>query len=190
MPTPPSQAGVKLSFTFSWQGSTKGWSQLYHFTQGSWQDQGHFNALSDNLWNTIKTFIPARNTLVSTTAYNPGSFLPVYTKAYGSAGTYTDTTNPQAPGEACCLVRFTTTQRTSKNHPIYLFKWFHGMQTNGLTAPDVLRSGIQTTAQGNINTLVAGLSDGTLTRFYCGPFGAVGQAGTVNTNLHIREFPT
>lgn len=190
MATPPDQAGIKYTFSFSWRGQTKSWSQLWHFTQGAWQDQGHFNATSDAVWNLIKLAIPARNTLVTTTAYNPGSFLPVYTKSYGATGSYTDTANPQAPGEACMLVKFTTTQRTTKNHPIYLFKWFHGVQTDGATSPDLLRNGIQSTMQGNLNTLMAGVSDGTLTRKYCGPFGAVAQTAAVNTQLHIREFPT
>lgn len=190
MATPPTQAGMKMLFSFSWRGTTKNWSQLYHFNQGAWQDQGHFNALSDAWWNLMKGAIPARNTLVSTTAYNPGSFLPVYTKTYGSAGTYTDTTNPQATGEACMLFRFLTDQRTSKNHPIYLFKWFHGMQTDGATSPDTLRAGIASTAAGVVTDMLAGASDGTLTRHYCGPFGAVAQSGSVNPKLHIREFPT
>lgn len=190
MPTPPNQAGIKFQFEFSWRGSTKTWSQLYHLTQGSWQDQTHFNAASDAIWNLIKQALPARNTLDSTVGYNPGSFLPVYSKAYGSAGTYTDTSNPQAPGEACMLWKFATDQRTSKNHPIYLFKWFHGMQTDGATSPDTLRAGIASTAASVISSLVAGISDGTLTRHYCGPFGAVAQSGTCNPKLHMREFPT
>lgn len=190
MSTAPTQAGIKLVFSFLWRGGTRQWSQLYHFTQGAWQDQGHFNALSDALWNVVKSGVPARNTLVETIAYNPGSFLPVYTSSYGAAGTYTDTANPQAPGEACMLWKMTTDQRTTKNHPIYLFKWWHGMQTDGATSPDTLRAGIQTTNAGHATTLMAGLSDGTLTRKYCGPFGAVAQSASVNTQLHIREFPT
>lgn len=190
MATPPTQAGLKTEYTFSWRGNTKTFSQLWHFTQGSWQDQTHFNAASDALWNLIKQNTCARVTLASTVGYNPGSFLPVFSKSYGAAGTYTDTSNPQAQGEACMLWRFTTTQRTTKNHPIYLYKWFHGTQTDGATSPDTLRTGIASTAASVITALLSGISDGTLTRMYCGPFGAVAQAGTVNPKLHIREFPT
>lgn len=190
MATPPTQAGIKFSYSFSWRGATKTWSQLWHFNQGAWQDQTHFNAFSDAWWNLIKQCTCSRVTLVETTAYNPGSFLPVYTKAYGASGTYTDTSNPQAAGEACMLWRFTTTQRTTKNHPVYLFKWFHGVQTDGATSPDSLRAGIASTAASVITACLAGVSDGTLTRKYCGPFGAVAQAGTCNAQLHIREFPT
>jgi len=179
-----------MVFSFGWRGGTKTWSQLYHFSGGAWQDATHFNAASDALWNIIKGITCSRVTLVETVGYNPGSFLPVYTKAYGASGTYTDTSNPQAAGEMCMLWRFTTDQRSTKNHPIYLFKWFHGTQSDGATAPDTLRNGIQSTAGGKITALLAGISDGTLTRAYCGPRGAVAQTGTCNLLLHAREFPT
>lgn len=179
-----------MRFSFGWRGGTREWSNLWHFTQGSWQDQTHFNAFSDAWWNYIKQFTCARVTMVDTTGYDPGSFLPVFTKAYGAAGTYTDTSNPQAAGEMCLLWRFTTDQRTTKNHPIYLYKWFHGTQTDGATAPDTLRNGIKSTADGQITNVLSGASDGTLTRHYCGPFGAVAQSGTTNVHLIAREFPT
>ncbi len=181
---------MKITYSFSWRSGTRTWSQLWHWNGPSWASQAQFDTFTTNFWNDIKTGIPARVTAVSTTAYNAGSFLPVYTHSLAAAGTYTDTTNPQAPGEACMLWRFTTDARTTKNHPIYLFKWFHGMQTDGLTAPDTLRAGIQSTNASHLATILAGISDGTNTRFYTGPFGAVAQTGTVNTLLHMREFPT
>lgn len=190
MATPPTRVGVKVTFNIPWRGGNRDYSQLWHWTGPSWPDQTHFNTFADNLRDELRPVTLASTTLVEMVGYNAGSFLPVFTKTYGVAGTYTDTGNPQAPGEACMLWRFTTDQRTSKNHPIYLFKWFHHMQTNGLTSPDSLRSGIATTAAGQIADILAGLSDGTNTRNYCGPFGAVAQTGTCNSLLHTREFPT
>lgn len=184
------QAGIKFVYSFSYQGNTKQFSQLWHFTGGAWQDQTHFDTMSDAVWNEIKSVTCSRVTLVETVGYNPGSSLPVYTKSYGASGTYTDTSNPQAHGEACMLWRFSTTQRSTKNHPIYLFKWFHGTQTDGATSPDTLRSGIHSSCSSVIAAIVAGLSDGTLTRVYCGPRGAVAQSGTCDTLLAVREFPT
>lgn len=180
-----------MNFTFSWRGSTKGWSQLWHFSgPTSWADQTHFDTFAVNFWNVIKPPIPARNTCTTMTAYDAGSFLPVFTHSISAAGAYTDTSNPQAPGEACMLLRFLTDARTTKNHPIYLFKWFHGMQTDGNTSPDTLRSGIHSNGAGVVTDVLAGISDGTNTRNYCGPRGAVAQSGTCNTLLHVREFPT
>lgn len=191
MATAPTQVGVKVEYHFGWRGATKNWSQLYHFNgPTSWDDQTHFDTFCTNLWNQIKQSLPARVTCDSMVGYNAGSFLPVYSHTIAAAGTYTDTTNPQAAGEMCMLWKFTTDQRTTKNHPIYLFKWWHGMQTDGATSPDSLRSGIASTAATPIAALVSGISDGTNTRKYAGPRGAVAQTGTCLSTLHAREFPT
>lgn len=188
---PPTRVGIKLTFSFGWRGTTKLWSQLYHFDgPTSWASQAQFDTCVVALWNIIKICIPSRVTLVEATAYNAGSFLPVYTHTFGATGTYTDSANPQAAGEMCMLWKMTTDQRSTKNHPIYLFKWFHGMQSEGATSPDTLRAGIQSTAAGQLTSLLAGINDGTNTRKYCGPRGAVAQSGSVNTLLHAREFPT
>lgn len=191
MATAPTRVGIKLRYSFSWRGNTKEWSQLYHFDgPTSWADQTHFDTCATNLWNAIKSVTCARVTLIDATGYNAGSFLPVFSKTFSAAGTYTDTSNPQAAGEMCMLWRFTTDARSTKNHPIYLFKWFHGTQSDGATSPDSLRNGIHGSAASNISTLLAGISDGTNTRQYCGPRGAVAQSGTCETLLHAREFPS
>lgn len=188
---PPTRVGVKVGFTFSWRGASHSWGQLYHFDgPTSWADQTHFDTFAVNLWNQIKQPLPARVTCNDMTAYNAGSFLPVFNHTIAAAGGYTDTSNPQAAGELCMLWRFTTDQRTTKNHPIYLFKWFHGMQTDGATSPDSLRAGIVATAATPISSLLSGISDGTNSRKYCGPRGAVALSGTCYSTLHAREFPT
>lgn len=190
MATPPTQAGLKMVYSFNWRGTTKQWSQLWHWTEGNWASQGQFDTFATLLFNNLKTFTNPRVTFVEAVAYNPGSFLPVFTHVIGSPGTYAEGTPPEATGEACMLWKFTTDQRTTKNHPIYLFKWFHGVQADGATDPDTLRNGTRTSAESVLTTILAGLSDGTNTRHYCGPRGAVAQTGSVNTKLHMREFPT
>lgn len=179
-----------MEFSSPYRGGAKVWSNLWHWTGASWASQGQVDTFAGNLWDTIKGQVLAGTTFVEAVAYNAGSFLPVYTHTSGAAGTYTDASNPQAPLEASALWRFTTDQRTSKNHPIYLFKWFHHVQTEGLTSPDSLRNGLHSGMGGAISDILAGITDGTNTRNYCGPFGAVAQTGTCNSLLHMREFPT
>lgn len=184
------RVGIKLVFSFSWRGDTKVWSQKYHFTGPTeWETEAQFNTFVAALWDSVKESLPARVTCVEAVGYDADSDMPVHTLAIGEAGEYANTDNPQAPGEACMLWRFTTDARTSKNHPIYLFKWWHGMQTNGATSPDTLRSGIASTAAGPIGDLVDGISDGDNTRHYCGPNGAVALDGECEALLHMREFP-
>jgi hypothetical protein len=181
-------ASVKFRISTPYRGGTKVWSITHHVTGGSWQDQTHFNTYADAVKGEMVTGLDSRNTIVDATAYNPGSSLPVYTRTYGTAGTYSGT-NPRAPLEACILIRFTTDQRTSKNHPIYLFNWIHGVQTNGTTDPDTPLGGQKAAWTTRANDLVVGFSDGTLTRKRAGPNGAVAQSGVAEDYLHVREFP-
>lgn len=191
MPTvPPTQAGVKIVFQTPYRSGTKEWSQLWHFTGGSWQDSAHFVALYNALKAQLQGLLPSRTTFVEAVGYNPGSFVPVFTHTDGANGSSSVAGVPFAPLEAAMLARFSTTQRSTKNHPIYLYKWFHGIWTAGTTTPDQPPAGAISNMNSNLTTILAGLSDGTLTRDYCGPRGAVAQSRLVLPDLHMREFPT
>ncbi len=183
-----STASIKIRITTNYRGATKTWSTRMHLTGGNWQDQAHFDAIADEMKTEFQTALDSRNTIVDCIGYNPGSDLPVFSKSYNAAGTYSGT-NPRAPLEACILLRFTTDARSSKNHPVYLFNYIHGVQTDGTTSPDTPYSAqlsAWTTRAGNV---VTGWSDGTLTRKRAGPNGAVAQSGAGETYLHMREFP-
>jgi hypothetical protein len=183
------QASVKFTFTSPYEGGTKTWSTRLHVTGGNWQDQTHFNAFSDAVWTDWKSATDTHTTLVSATGYNGGSDLPVFSKSYNQAGTYTGT-NPRAALEMCILIRFTTTQRSSRNHPIYLYNWIHCVQIDSGTTPEVPLGGQKAAWTTRATSLVSGYSDGTLNRIRCGPNGAVAQSGAAETYLHHRDFPT
>lgn len=179
-----------MTYLSPYRGGTKVWSNRYHLSGGDWQDQTHFNTFSDALTADLKTIIQSSSSITGTVGYNTGSDLPVFSKSYALAGTYAGTGNPNAPLECCALVRFSTDQRSTKNHPIYLYKFWHAVQTDGLTTPDTLRNGLRTTMGGIASDLIAGFSDGSLTRKYTGPRGAVALGQIVETFLGHRDFPT
>jgi len=189
--TPPTRVGVKLRFNSPYRGGTKDWSQLWHFDgPTTWASSGQFQTLVDALVAQVRGLLPSTTTIVDAVAYNAGSSVPVYTYTRNLAGTSSASGGVVAPLETCALVKFTTTQRSTKNHPIYLFKWFHAVRSGGSGAADTLDSGLGGNIASNMTTVLAGLSDGTNTRSYCGPFGAVAQSRTVETYVHMREFPT
>lgn len=181
---------MKLSFTSPYRGGTKTWSQLWHFTGPDWANAGQFTTLRTALLGQITGLLPSDTHAVSATAYNAGSSVPVFTDTFSTAGSSTASGGVVTPLEDCALVKFTTTQRTTKNHPIYLFKWFRAVRAGGAGAAETLDSGLKGNINSNMGTILAGLSDGTNTRQYCGPFGAVAQTRIVETYVHAREFPT
>lgn len=191
MATAPTRVGVKVTWSSPYRGGTKQWSQLWHFDgPTTWSGSTEFDTFTDALKGQLLGLLPSDTTLVEMVGYNAGSFVPVYTHGYSLAGTSSASGGVVTPLEDCALVRFTTTQRSSKNHPIYLFKWFHAVRAGGSGSAETLDSGLKSNINSNMGTILGGLSDGTNTRFYCGPFGAVAQTRTVETYTHAREFPT
>lgn len=131
----------------------------------------------------------AQTTLVESIGYNPGSDVPVFQKPIGQAGTFAPGTNPFLPLESCALLRFSTDQRTSKNHPIYLFKYIHNQQADDTTHHELLRNGLRSSWQQFGDGLVAGYNDGTNDRTLCGPYGAVAQSAFCEQYVTHRDFP-
>lgn len=190
MATPPTRVGVKLGFTSPYRGGTKAWSQLWHFTGPDWASAGQFTSLRTALLAQLTGLLPSDTHAVSATGYNPGSSVPVFSDSFSTAGSSSASGGVVTPLEACALVKFTTTQRSTKNHPIYLMKWIRAVRAGGSGAAETLDSGLKSNISSNMTTILAGLSDGTNTRQYCGPFGAVAQTRVVEDYVHMREFPT
>jgi hypothetical protein len=86
------------------------------------------------------------------------------------------------------MARFSTSQRTSKNHPIYLFKYWHGTLVANGAAVDVIDPTQLTRYQSFASDIVAGFSDGSSTRHVTGPYGAVALGGLVTQWVHHRDF--
>lgn len=183
-------ASIKYRFsTTGYRGGTKVWSTTFHLTGGSWQDSTHFNTFSDAVESDLLSALYPLTTLVDATGYDPGSSLPVFSKSYNAAGTATVGSVSYAPLECALLLKFTTDARSTKNHPVYLFNYIHNAQMNASSTPDVPLSGMVTHWTTRAANLVAGYSDGTLTRKRAGPNGAVAQSSSVETYLTHRDFP-
>jgi hypothetical protein len=95
------------------------------------------------------------------------------------------------PGDCAALVRYTTTQRTSKNHPIYLFNYYHGVyRADAASASqyDDLQTGQGTAMTTYAGSWVTGFSDGTNAYKKAGPRGAVAQSGAAESKITHRDF--
>lgn len=128
-------------------------------------------------------------TIVQTYGYAPGSDVPVYSKAYTTAGTLSIAGLPQMPGDAALLVRYATATRTSKNHPLYLFSWYHGLCSAAIGSPDTPSSTLVTANGTYASGWVTGISDGTITHKRAGPNGDVATGYLVENQVRHRDFP-
>ena len=113
-PTP----SVKVSKSFDFRGSPRIFSNRYHFNGGTPAANADWDALFDAIVLQEKTLWESYVEIVECVGYAAGSDLPVHSKTYTTAGTATITDGVRAPGEVAALVRYATTARSSRNHPI------------------------------------------------------------------------
>lgn len=180
---------VKVVKSFAYKGGTKLWSNRYHFNGGTPSDATHWNALSDAIVTAEKTLYGSGTTIVQVVGYAAGSDVPVNTKAYTTVGTMATTGLEAEAGEVAILMKWLTTARTAKNHPVYLFNYFHGAFKSAGASGDV-PANIQATAVNAYgNSWRVGFSDGTITVVRAGPNGATAIGQIVAPFLTHRDFP-
>jgi len=183
------QPGIKLRFSSPYKGGTKIWSNTWYLTGPNWASQAQFDTLADEYRANARTWVGAEVTLLDATGYNGGSDLPVFSKSYNQVGTNSVGSAGRMPLEACMLCRGATTARSTKNHPIYIMKFIHSVHHDATSSGEVPLSGQKSALQGSLNEFVAGVSDGTNTRKWAGPRGAVVQSAIVETYVTHRDFP-
>lgn len=188
--TPPSRVGIYVRQHAAYKGGTKEYGNLFHFTGPDSWSSSEFNTFSDNLVGDMAAALSTNAIIDETIGYDAGSFVPVFSKTYSTAGSVATSTNGLSPLETCALMRFGTDQRTVKNHPIYLFKYIHRVNINNASSTEALAANLKTALETFGNQLLAGISDGTNSRVLCGPRGAVAQNRLVEAYVTHRDFPS
>lgn len=179
---------LKITKQFTYRGSTHKFTNRYHFSGGTPSGTTPWTTFADAVVLAEKQCYGPGVTIVQADGYAAGSDVPVFTKAYTTAGVISMTSREIMPGDCAIMLRYLTTQRTTKNHPIYLYNWFHGALKGTGDAGDTASTG-QT---GNISTYAGtwetGYSDGTNTYHRAGPNGAVAQSHVVSPYVRHRDF--
>jgi hypothetical protein len=86
------------------------------------------------------------------------------------------------------MLRFSTPARTTKNHPVYLFNFFHPALLVASGGDDL--SGGQITAVKEYgDDWIAGFTDGAIVHERCGPRGAVAIDCLCDPFVRHRDFP-
>jgi hypothetical protein len=192
MTTPPTQPSLKIEKTFTYRGVPRIFSNRYFLDGGTPSDSTHWTTLADAVTTAEKAVYPSTGFTGSITAaygYAAGSDVPVFSKTYALNWTMGIGAGCACPGDCAVLVRYSTSARTSKNHPIYLYNYYHGAVSTSTTSGDTVLAA-QVTAMGTYAAAwIAGFSDGTLTLKRTGPYGHLGTGYVVNTKVHHRDFP-
>lgn len=179
---------IRIIKTSPWRDQTAHrWSNRYHFNGGTPADATHWGNLKDAIILVEKFLYKNDVHIVEAIGYAAGSDVPVYDWT-GSVAGANGVSEDEGPGELAGLLRYSTTARTSKNHPIYLYNYFHAQRRN-----DADFQKISDECIGRLNTFAAdwisGFSDGTNTYVRSGPNGATATGSVVDPYFRIHTFP-
>lgn len=195
-PTPDDRNSIVITKRFTYRGDTREFSNRYHFEGDVPADHAAWQTLADNIVDAEKTCYEDTVTIVeavgndaSTSSLTNLHGDAVFTKVYAVDGTadYGSGAIP-APGDCAALIRYATTARSSKNHPVYLFNYYHGVNIPS-TGGDALVSGQHADFNAYAAAWVTGFNDGTGARERCGPHGAVAISGGVKDMVTHRDLP-
>lgn len=180
---------VKITKSSAFKGGTKLWSNRYHFNGGTPADSTHWHTLFDAIVAAEKAIYVSQCTIVEATGYAAGSDVPVDSKAYSTAGTGSFG-GQNDPLEVVALLRWSTPARSTKNHPIYLFNYFHMARSVASGTDWDKLDPTQRTAIGTYaSSWISGFSDGSITAVRAGPNGVTAAAGFVEEYVTHRDFP-
>ncbi len=183
---------IRVIKSFNFKGGTRQFSNRYHFNGGTPADSAHWTTLSDLVVLREKAIFDSHVTIVETIGYAASSDVPVFSKVYSTVGTLTPAANwAYTPGEVCALQRFATAARSTKNHPIYLFNYYHGALVNGsaATTKDSLDANQKTAMGTYAGQWISGMSDGTITAVRASPNGAAATGHVEEEYVTHRDFP-
>lgn len=179
---------------FGYRGGTRQFSNRYHFDGSAPADSTHWTTLSDAIVTAEKAIYPSLAgggaTIVETFGYAAGSDVPVFSKTYSTDGTLALTGVVPTPGDVAALIRYSTSARTSKNHPKYLFNYYHGVSNTGVPSTKDQLLASQSSAMATYAAAwITGFSDGSGTKHRAGPNGDLATGSLVESLLTHRDLP-
>jgi hypothetical protein len=187
-------SSVRIVKQFTYRGATRTFSNRYHIGTAVPPDATHWNTLFDAITAAEKLIYPPPAapgaTIIKAVGYAPGSEVPVASKTYALAATGSFSAWSACPGDAAALIRYSTPDRSTKNHPIYCFNYYHVVGSNVSTGfPDALNTAQAAAMATYAAAWLTGFSDGTTTYKRSRPSGDLCTGSFVEPLVTHRDLP-
>ncbi len=185
---------VRIVKEFTFLGAVRQFSNRYHIGTSVPADNAHWLTLFDAITAAekliYKSFATGGARIVEAVGYSPGSEVPVAVKTYSLDGTGAPSGFLPTPGDTAALVRYSTPDRSTKNHPVYCYNYYHTIGADGtLPGGDVVNAAQKVLVQTYANAWITGFSDGTTTFHRSRPTGDLVTAAIVKPYLTHRDLP-
>jgi hypothetical protein len=179
---------------FLYRGFSREFSNRFHIGINFPANLGAWTTLATNVMNAEAGIYHGEAnggaTIVKWQGFAPGSDVPVAEADVSVGGALTGSPWIPAPGDAAMVIKCNTPDKSVKNHPIYLFSFFHTPGISVSASGDPLEVTQHTALQTYANAWLAGFSDGTRTYHRSRPnSGTLITSATAEPMITHRDLP-